>query len=209
MVIDGVDYGLYQPNIFGYLRDGAGAIGVAPEEWFRTAVAAAYDQIAFSHGCNIRMSADRTDEARLFWARDIGRLEIHGDTVPDHFKQAGFLAYWLRRRIVVQHVSRAIAFDHDEDQHRQTQFVMMSNEFCAFVLGFRICVFFVYGHLADEGDDIAADLERIQVEPSLLFDIAALMKNKNVSPHSLYTVFRSLFYNLELPKRRNVKLLRG
>ncbi len=81
------------------------------------------------------------------------------------------------------------------------KFVMSGNELCAFLVGFRICTFFEYGRLADQGHPVDEMIQRVNISPSLLFDIAALMKNKNVSPHAIYVVYRSLFYNVELPER--------
>jgi hypothetical protein len=209
MEIDGVNFSLYQPDIFSYLKDGqrTDGIEISGEEWFRTAIAFAYEQIADSYGCKVHLSAARTDEARLFWMRDVGRIDLDGDTTPDHFKQAGFLAYWLRRRVSLNHVIRQ-EFGSVE-RTLQTRFVMSGNELCAFIVGFRICVFFVYGRLAEEVESLEQFIDSVILDDALVFDVAALMKNKNVSPHALYALYRALFHDLKRPPRANLVSIVG
>ena len=191
---------IYRPDVYDCFRSGSmsGPIETSPQQWFATCIAQEYSDIAGRHGCSIEFSATRLEEARLLWVRDTGRIDIDSDTTPDHFKQAGFLVYWLRRRGVVNFARRVKPIAGIEEQDH---FLLSPNEIASFLVGFRLSLFFASKHLIDERDHIGHDLQGLTFDSSLKFDIATLLKHKNVSPHSLYLILRTLFYQLPRPLR--------
>ena len=193
---------IYRPDVFDCFRGSVPnslSDKDAPKQWFASCLAYQYDDIAKRHHCEVRLSPTRLEEARLLWLRDTGRIDIDGDTIPDHFKQAGFLAYWLRRRMVVSWWQRSLV---DEPTEEQDRFLLGANEICAFFVGFRICLYFEFKEEINSRDHIGHLLQELALESSLKFDIATLLKHKNVSPHSLYLIYRTLFYDMKRPERK-------
>jgi hypothetical protein len=83
----------------------------------------------------------------------------------------------------------------------QDKFLLSPNEICAFLIGFRLCLYFSLKHLIDESDHIGHEIQARTLDANLKFDVATLLKHKNVSPHALYLIYRTLFYVLERPAR--------
>ena len=192
-------FSLYDPELFSNLQNGAVVDGHLHDGLtvFRTLVAEHYNQVAGRFGTRLKFSYDRTDEAYEYWVRDIDRVYDAEDAVPDHFKRAGFLAYWLRRRQVVNHVMTAP--EAQPPSGDRTRFLINHNEYCAFMFGFRICHYFSLTEKLGEGQDIAAHIGSQNLEPAFVFDVSTLMKNKNVSPHSLYLIYRACFVDIQRP----------
>ncbi|ABD88962.1 hypothetical protein [Rhodopseudomonas palustris] len=190
---------LYRPDVFERFRGDGFTEPADAKQWFASCIAFQYDDIAKRHLCELRISPTRLEEARLLWKRDTGRIDILGDTIPDHFKQAGFLAYWLRRRMVVGWWQRNLV-DHASEE--QDKFLLSVNEVCAFFVGLRLCVYFEMKSQIDENDHIGHALQDINLGSDLKFDVATLLKHKNVSPHALYLIYRTLFYDLSKPPRK-------
>ena len=138
-----LDYSLFQPDIFSFFQEGYPvALGerLAPDIYFARAIATACKDIAERFDCSLTLSENRLEETRLHWARDLQRIDIANSKIPDHFKTTGFLAYWLRRRIVVQYVickETAIPVE-------QTYFLNFANEVCAFTIAFQLSLYFQY-----------------------------------------------------------------
>lgn len=197
---------LFRPDIIECLAEGemlSNGNRITPETWFLSCLAREYEQIAAGHDCNVKISATHAKDARDLWVRDRKRIEVAEDSTPDHFKQAGFLTYWLRRRLAVEttHRYQIHAFIEDQDS-----FVLGVNDICAFLFGFRLCLYFEFRELIAAGADISAELRKIVVEDHLKHDIATLMRGKNLSPHALYLIFRTLFVDLRRPRRKSAIL---
>jgi hypothetical protein len=190
-------FSLYDPEFFDKLEHGAELDGVWHEGGtvFRTIVANAYQQISSNFDAKVSLSYDRVGEAHTYWLRDIKRVYDDPKAVPDHFKRAGFLAYWLRRRQVVHHIG-ASAVD-SADTADVDKFLINHNEFCAFTLGLRICHYFSLADRLRVEPDISDYLNSQNLDFDFLIDVSTLMKNKNVSPHSLYLIYRAIFLKLE------------
>jgi len=181
------------------------------QQWFFTLIAGAYrDIVRVEWGIDrFGISDQRLEEARLQWLRDIGRIEIDGSVEPDEYKLLGFLVYWLRRRCVIGYAHRSEAAcrvaEIDGWVNAQDQFLLRCNEIAAFLIGFRLCLYLRIGpnlttdanghpiELLDSFDDHDLDQE-------FLFDIGTLMKQKNLSPHSMYIIFRSLLNSRPPPR---------
>lgn len=204
---------IYRPDVFECFRSGdeEGAPSpVSAEAFFSTSIATQYNLIAKGFGCSLKLSAFRLEDARRLWIRDVDRIEIEPrfdvesapnatdrDGIPNHFKQIGFLVYWLRRRCVVESIERNRPAAEKPHQTPQDRFILSGNEICAFLLGFRICQFFEMSLTADPDEDVAARIRQINLEAHLIHDAATLLRHKNLSPHALYLIYRALFYRLD------------
>lgn len=200
---------LGQPHIFDRLRYGGGdATHPDTEEncqlWFFTIIAGAYrDIVKQTWGIDtLLLSPERLEEVRIQWLHDIGRIDIDGSREPDEFKLTGFLAYWLRRRCVITNAIRSeaslkAAADIGFVKH-QTQFLMRCNEITAFMIGHCICVYWNSDLSSDES--AIQDLSDFDIDREFLFDIGTLMKQKNLSPHALYIIYRGII-NSRMPPR--------
>ena len=194
-----LDTSLYQPGIFDYFKNGcddAAGEAVSASEFFRGVIGSAYYEIADHFDCSVLLSATRVEEARVHWARDLPRIDIEGSKTPDHFKNAGFLAYWLRRRVVVEIASRVGKGGTD----KQTHFIGFANEICAFVVGFRLSLYFHYRRRIESGPDASKFLVNIELQDDLRHDVVTLLRHKEVSPHALYLIFAALFTDIEKPR---------
>jgi hypothetical protein len=190
---------IYDPELFKHLIEGTEIDGVFQDGLtvFRTLVAQTYNQIAERFGASFTFSYDRTEEAYEYWKRDVKRVYDGEDAVPDHFKRAGFLAYWLRRRQVVSRLVAAEEFGGEREVRKR--FLINHNEYSAFLFGFRICIYFELDAKLRESADIADFVGGYSLDPRFVLDVSTLMKNKNVSPHSLYLIYRACFIDLQRP----------
>ena len=197
-----MDYSLFQPGIFDLLKDGlkdqVGQVVLADDdqapldgpEWFCRAMNRAFNKIADQRHCEVLMSKARLKEAHHLWLAEIGKIRTENGGEPDHFKRAGFLAYWLRRRVVI-----SVPHERDRDGgERQKEFLRYSNEFCSFIVGYWLCLFFEAERRT--GTARKEELQKIVLDRGYLFDSAVLLHHKNVSPHAMYLIYKSLFYNL-------------
>jgi hypothetical protein len=200
-----VDYSLFQSNVFDLLKNGSppvdGRPAVSGAEWFRAAIRGIFEKVAKENKCWVAMSDARLDEARILWMDDVVRMRIApGDTQtasldePDHFKQSGHLAYWLRRRIVANAIRES---DGGEPTDAIKKFILYGAERCSFYVGYLICLGFATSHL--HGRQRQDVLARIELTTEYQYDVAVLLKHKNVSPHALYLIYRSLFYTIGIP----------
>jgi hypothetical protein len=191
------EFNLYQPHVFDYLKYGqriSPGNEVPAKTWFREVISDAFNQIAGGYGCEVNLSGRRLDEARELWIADVERAKIENSIDADHFKQAGFLSYWLRRRVVV-------AINHEiegaDAGTLQRDFLKYGNEICSFLTCFRLALFFEIERL--HGTVRLEQLNGIHLAPALVKDVAVLLHHKNVSPHAMYLVYRALFYPLRMP----------
>lgn len=157
-------------------------------EWFYKCVSYEYNSFASRYKCKIELSKKRVRQAHGYYLRDAERFRnygIEGNSDLDHFKHAGILAYWLRRRMIINTVifekhpslpDEKMPFPVQEDFSEEYE-----NEYCAFLFGLKIC-----SHYEGKAthDNIANTFAR---------DITTVMRHKNVSPHALIMIYRSLF----------------
>jgi len=149
-----------------------------------------YNKFSREYGCAVTIHRRRTIDARDIWLDDCRRAleKLHTSTEIDEFKTAGFLAYWLRRRCVVDNVAPTLRVVGTPPTNTEIEFIKYANEICAFDLGFHFCIRF-------QALD-AADARRIRLDHAFIRESAAFMSTKNVSPHSLYLIYRALFTSI-------------
>lgn len=149
-------------------------------------------------------------EAYTLYKKDIKRLEKienAGEEI-EQYKKLAFLVYWLRRLSPIT----AILGSHDKISVRnpteQQKFLAIyANEFCAFDIGFRIGRFIASRNVEldcesptrlllalDKDTRIGPEeIRYYSITKKHLIDVCAMLKEKNVSPHSLYLLFSSYF----------------
>lgn len=150
-----------------------------------------YNRFAREYGCQVVIHDRRTREARDIWLDDCDRAlkKLHASTEIDEFKTAGFLGYWLRRRCVVDEIRLAVPrLAADSPTSPQKEFMKYGNEICAFDIGLHFCLRFQVTSLEDA--------KRIKLDHGFIRESAAFMSTKNVSPHSLYLIYRGLFTSI-------------
>lgn len=152
-----------------------------------------------------RFSNLRIAQAQDYWQRDVMRLRetirpSRPDVLPepDEFKQAAFLAYWLRRRIVVDGV-----------QTKNLDLARYMNEIVAFVIGFRICHLHQAIRPEISGEEALERIRQFQLTKKYVREVAVFLHHKNVSPHALYLVYKSLFQSAIPPASRDFELVRS
>lgn len=174
-------------------------------------IAVNYDFIAKEAGCKTVMSPRRLLEAHILWQADLTRTLNEGISKPtkklDHFKQAAFLAFWLRRLNPIND-TKLVDEDNPVPVHlmndQRVQFYRYGNEIAALLIGFQICLVHESARAFPKGGDVRnlhgarriEYLRRVRFPNELLKDYAMILKHKSMSPHSLYLMYRSLFATL-------------
>jgi hypothetical protein len=194
---------LFQPEFLEYLKTGhPDYIGGGKSEldYFCEAIQFNYFEISKRFACGVGCSRQRLEDAFGLWKRDCTRVYDGSDSVPNHFKQAGFLAYWLRRRMVVLKTpTHSQSLPGDKIEMRE-KFIVSANEMLAFSLGFHICAYHHYKKEIDASEgSVTSHFQSLSIPQKYLHDAAVLMRHKNISPHSLYLIYYSLFTSLQRP----------
>lgn len=142
-------------------------------------------------------SPRRLYDAHFAWRSDLERMgdrEAELDGEPDHYKQAGLLAFWLRRESPVvefNDLQQTIGEEgglYPSEEEKRDLLTKYGSEYLAFDFGFQLCQYYVSAELDGGIDDAAPAVTR-----EYLQDICYFLKFKHVSPHSLYLIYRSLF----------------
>ncbi|HEY7245363.1 MAG TPA: hypothetical protein VH678_15950 [Xanthobacteraceae bacterium] len=146
-----------------------------------------------------KLSQPRVIEAHGAWCSDLKRVGDHEPQLGeglDHFKRCGHLAFWVRRMSPVveavdltQNIADAegMALSDDEKAFRELLFGYC-NEYLAFDLGFQFCRFY---EVAKKGGSPRA--ESLILSDDYLKTTCHFLKYKNVSPHALFLIYKSLF----------------
>ena len=190
-------YSLFQKGIITRLAD---------RSWYIDCIAHNYYELAKRSGCSIAISERRLGEAHDFWIEDQTRT-LHegmasGTTNLDHFKQAAFIAFWLRRMRPINETTsnKPLAEIADARNSRIAHFVIYGNEILAIQVGLQICLFYETARAVAAGAVTLPGrtnyLKSLQFPKDLRDDCAMVLKHKNMSPHSLYLLYRALFTSL-------------
>jgi hypothetical protein len=202
-IVSGANFSPFQPKIFELLEKGTTDVEAA--EYFLYFLVRNANRLIEKYGLEVIVSKLRVGDAQAFWLRDIERLDVDGSD-PNHFKRAGFLAFWLRRRVIVE---RSICLRRSTvDEELQEKLNANVNELCAFLIGYILCAYFAFKGKIDAEADIVSHIEKIELPTNYLLDATTLMKNKNISPHSLYLIYLSLFHNILPLKAKSATVVR-
>ena len=122
------------------------------------------------------------------YTEDAERLAGKMPTVPDHFKHAGILAYWLRRHNPILSWKETGVMPHNEYASARDFLMRYGHVYLAFAYGYRICLLYVRESTGGK------TMPELTPNPNYIESICNLMKYKSVSPHSLGFIYRSLFF---------------
>ncbi len=180
---------LFVPTtVLGDLRD---------ENWFRDFVTSQYIYTASPVSILPRISPSALVDAHGQWVTDLKRVknfELGDRSEPDHFKQAGHLTYWLRRSQPVYDVKMEASgtppnFHGNPLAEIFHRLIMVApNEYLAFDLGYRIVLL----HECYSQDPPKSESE-FALTDDYIVTMVQFLRNKNVSPHALFLIFKSLF----------------
>ena len=144
------------------------------------------------YGLKPEISEDRLRDAYVQWDMDMRRIsqfELGDGKYPDEFKQAGHIAYWIRRCQPVIDIVPKEGTEPDENDERYHLLMNYGNEFLSFDFGFSIC--------ALRNCPIEADgtrrISMTGINRDYILTISHFLKNKSVSPHALFLIYKALF----------------
>ena len=160
------------------------------KEWFQNFVYQEFKYEAAKAGLKSKFSSDLLHDAWQSYVWDIERLDDNMQPViPDHFKHCGYLAYWLQRHSPVAFWEpSADEYEMDTDAKQLRKLIDdCGRALHAFSLGYRICFFF------EKNKESEIRLPR-PINADYIRHISYYMKYKNVSPHAMGLVYRSLFW---------------
>ncbi len=110
------------------------------------------------------------------------------NSVPDHFKIAGVLVYWLRRFAPVSDL-RDLSSTREASEDLMELLKKYPSEILAFGFGLSICNYF-------ESEKKYNPVGKPSVDANFYNIICYMMKFKNISPHSLGAIYRALYVPL-------------
>jgi hypothetical protein len=146
-----------------------------------------------------QVSERRLLDAQRLWGADLERLKDHEPRIknPDHLKSCAHLAYWLRRSApVVGFIDMRDAYEPDAldmpeggDRFKFRELLnLYGAEYLAFDFSFQICLF--YELTKPNKSTRAAGLVLTE---DYIHTVCHFLKCKNVSPHALFLIFKSIF----------------
>jgi len=148
----------------------------------------------------------RLDDAWKAFRHDkkhlLDSLHSESNNQPDHFKLSGILAYWLRRFAPVYDLEERVNYRMRGEAPDSWKKLMedYSSELAAFDLGLYICSGFEAGKQKNPSD--VPDIDENDFD--YYKDVCFLLKRKNLSPHSLGMIYRSLFVPLREKKETDL-----
>lgn len=189
-------YSLYQKNIIEILKESGINIDgddVDARQFFLTCVALEYEAVADRFNCGVRLNPTRLEDAQERWIQDIGNQRIDGEGVPDQFKHAGLLGYWLRRCQVVDFTNTKSSPDTAFAKNHQQRFLDAPNEILAFLLGFNLAAFYTFKVYKRDDYTLSMFMRDSRPTDKYIYDVSHYLKEKHVSPHSVYLIYRAFF----------------
>lgn len=179
-----MQYNLFDTDILRLMKFGRPP-EISEQQIFLSVMAAEYDSIASSFGCEVDPEPQKLLEAHEYWIDDLDSLGIIDSDEPDHYKHAGWLCHWLRKKMPI---GRVIVRDHSIVSE---EFQDYHNELTAFIIGLRLVLFHEacrFGY----SDEMIVEVLKGYSYTAIHHDIAVFLSHKSVSPHSIYLVYRSL-----------------
>ncbi len=177
---------------------------LADRQWFHDFVDYQYKRVVFNmEPVTPVLSEYWIYQAHYRWAKDMehsSKKEYDGRPL-DHFKRAGFLCYWLRRCPPMAELMSNPDLTFAQIKFRDPNKILTQygNVFAAFDIGLRICRYWEFART-----DINYDSETrqrilkfsIPQRSEFIEDICYTLAEKNISPHSLHMLYKSLFLAL-------------
>lgn len=148
-------------------------------------------------GVEVELCPRRLRSAHGLWLDDLNnssKRDMKGGML-DEFKHAGYLSFWLRRATPIIHIrpkKEALAKLNEKDRYYLHFLLRFGNEHLAFTLGYEICLYFVCNRASRPLDPSA-----FAYDADFVHDIHSTLKRKNMSPHAMNLIYRSLFMRRE------------
>jgi hypothetical protein len=185
-------------DLFDKLRD---------PKWFHDFVEHQYKRVVFDMEPVVPVLSEYwIGQAHFRWTKDVAVVSSkeYGGRPLDHFKYAGFLCYWLRRCPPLSELATnpdlAIAGIRYRDPKKIL--VQYGNVFAAFDIGLRICRYWESAR-RDIGysEEVRDKIMRFSIpqRSEYIEDICYTLAEKNISPHSLNMLYKSLFLAFRPP----------
>lgn len=188
-------YHCERPDLFDKLQNAG---------WFRDFVEYQYKRVVFDMEPVSPVLSDYwISQAHLRWTKDVSYVstkEYEGGAL-DHFKYSGFLCYWLRRCPPLSDIcwNADLALAGIRYRHPKTILTQYGNVFAAFDIGLRICRYWESAR-TDIPYPTATRAKimtfTIPQRSEYIEDVCYTLAEKNISPHSLNMLYKSLFIAL-------------
>ena len=125
------------------------------------------------------------EEAHHCYMKDIDRMEA-----PDYFELCGCLAYWLRRNNpVIEWDETKTKFQLNKEEKTYRNFLFdCGRQYHAFYLGYTMCLALEHQRNPSSAKPLP------QIDENYIRAACHLMKYKNISPHAMGFIYRSLFF---------------
>jgi hypothetical protein len=197
-------------------------------DWFIECTGKFYVDVARNWRCAVNPNDGRLGDAWDLWTADVVRTAIYGiersETITrdfasasrslDHYKHASILAFWLRHMVPINQMWAL----NDESRYAdikiynlsapQKFFLAYGAELTALLFGFYLAYnYHIQNHEADlvkrgrpwpKGQ--REELIRSTKFPHrFIYEFPILLRSKNISPHSIYMTYCSLFDRLAPP----------
>lgn len=149
-------------------------------------------------------SMPRIHEAHGAWIKDLKRVGTHEKQLTDgldHFKQSGHLSFWLRRMGPIVEFQDLDFGDSERPMTKKEKALRnlaaaYANEYIAFEFCFQVCKYY------ETKKEIKPDSKlkpsprasTLYLSPEYYQTVCHFLKYKNVSPHALHLIYKSLFY---------------
>jgi hypothetical protein len=152
------------------------------------------------HGFHAKYSEAKFRDAFELWRTDMLRVkqfELLDSDDLDHFKQSAHLIYWLRRSNPISEIYLGERLSDERDERLWQELILEYGiQYVCIRMGFDVCRFFEAERVGSifYVDDFVVDYEYVKT-------FSHLLKTKNVSPHSIFLVLKSLFFDPLLSAR--------
>lgn len=163
-------------------------------------------------GSSLRASLSRynVQEAHGLFSKDIDRLTRieNGGKPLEQYKRIAFLVYWIRRLSPISAILSPVEILKIEKITEKQKFIALyANEYCSFDIGYRLGRYVASRNKELENPTFREillalnphstislqDIRYYNLTPKHIHDVCAMLKEKNVSPHSLYLLYSSYF----------------
>jgi hypothetical protein len=174
------------------------------QNWFNNFIRYQYENVVFKMEAVAPVLSDYWIlQAYLRWNKDVlyaSSKEYEGAPL-DHFKYSGFLCYWLRRCPPMSDLQENFDTNFAGIKHRKPNEILIryGNVFAAFDIGLRICRYWESARKdLRHSSEMRQKIMRFSIpqKSGYSFDMSYVLAEKNVSPHALNMVYKSLFLSL-------------
>lgn len=179
-----MSYNLIQKDILTLMREGDGE--TRPVDIFVEVLSKQIDEIAGNFGCEALYSEQKLIEAWEVWDGDLHELNIRESEKPCHFKHAGWLCHWLRRKQPVYALKGFIP------HKRRVFFDDHYNEVIALAVGLRLATYYECCRLELPRGSMRASMQQV-IDRDFYTDFVNYLSHKSVSPHAIFLCLRSIF----------------